>query len=66
MLVVFGKGFHWNRNVILATVLSLIPAGTTKENLRWWVPALETSTAYFRYSIEGYRGRHYSITETGS
>jgi len=28
---------------ILLTILSLLPAGTTKENLRWWAPALKTS-----------------------
>jgi hypothetical protein len=28
---------------ILLTILSLLPAGTTKENLHWWAPALKTS-----------------------
>jgi len=28
---------------ILLSILSLLPAGTTKENLRWWAPALKTS-----------------------
>jgi len=28
---------------ILLTILSLLPAGTTKENLHWWAPALRTS-----------------------
>jgi len=28
---------------LLLTILSLLPAGTTKENLRWWAPALKTS-----------------------
>jgi tetratricopeptide (TPR) repeat protein len=28
---------------ILLTILSLLPAGTTKENLRWWAPTLKTS-----------------------
>ena len=33
-----------NPNAItLLAILSLLPAGTTKENLRWWAPALETS-----------------------
>jgi len=33
-----------NPNAItLLTILSLLPAGTTKENLHWWAPALETS-----------------------
>ena len=27
----------------LLAILSLLPAGTTKENLRWWAPALKTS-----------------------
>ena len=27
---------------ILLTILSLLPAGTTKENLHWWAPALKT------------------------
>ena len=27
----------------LLTILSLLPAGTTKENLHWWAPALKTS-----------------------
>jgi len=31
-----------NAITLLAT-LSLLPAGTTKENLRWWAPALKTS-----------------------
>jgi len=29
--------------IILLAILSLLPAGTTKENLRWWAPALKTS-----------------------
>jgi len=29
--------------ITLLGVLSLLPAGTMKENLRWWAPALETS-----------------------
>ena len=34
----------WNPDAtILLTILSLLPAGTTKENLRWWAPALKTS-----------------------
>jgi hypothetical protein len=28
---------------ILLTILSLLPAGTTKENLHWWAPTLKTS-----------------------
>jgi hypothetical protein len=33
-----------NPNAItLLAILSLLPAGTTKENLHWWAPALETS-----------------------
>ena len=33
-----------NPNAItLLAILSLLPAGTTKVNLRWWAPALETS-----------------------
>jgi len=33
-----------NPNAItLLAILSLLPAGTTKENLRWWAPALKTS-----------------------
>ena len=33
-----------NPNAIgLLSTLSLLPAGTTKENLRWWAPALEKS-----------------------
>ncbi|KIM42757.1 hypothetical protein M413DRAFT_26755 [Hebeloma cylindrosporum] len=33
-----------NPNAItLLAILSLLPAGTTKENLGWWAPALETS-----------------------
>jgi tetratricopeptide (TPR) repeat protein len=33
-----------NPNAItLLAILSLLPAGTTKENLRWWAAALETS-----------------------
>jgi len=27
----------------LLAILSLLPAGTTKENLRWWAPGLKTS-----------------------
>ncbi|KDR85865.1 hypothetical protein GALMADRAFT_234980 [Galerina marginata CBS 339.88] len=30
--------------ILLLSILSLLPAGTTKENLRWWAPALKTST----------------------
>ena len=29
--------------IILLAILSLLPAGTTKENLRWWAPAIKTS-----------------------
>jgi tetratricopeptide (TPR) repeat protein len=29
--------------VTLLAILSLLPAGTTKENLHWWAPTLETS-----------------------
>ncbi|KDR84308.1 hypothetical protein GALMADRAFT_237072 [Galerina marginata CBS 339.88] len=29
--------------VLLLSILSLLPAGTTKENLRWWAPALTTT-----------------------
>ena len=29
--------------ITLLAILSLLPAGTTKENLRWWAPALRTS-----------------------
>jgi hypothetical protein len=29
--------------IFLLAILSLLPAGTTKENLRWWAPALKTS-----------------------
>jgi len=29
--------------VTLLAILSLLPAGTTKENLRWWAPELKTS-----------------------
>jgi hypothetical protein len=33
-----------NPNAItLLAILSLLPAGTTKENLRWWAPGLKTS-----------------------
>jgi tetratricopeptide (TPR) repeat protein len=33
-----------NPNAItLLAILSLLPAGTTKENLHWWAPALKTS-----------------------
>jgi tetratricopeptide (TPR) repeat protein len=33
-----------NPNAItLLAILSLLPAGTTKKNLRWWAPALKTS-----------------------
>ena len=33
-----------NPNAItLLAILSLLPAGTTKENLRWWAPTLKTS-----------------------
>jgi hypothetical protein len=33
-----------NPNAItLLAILSLLPAGTTKENLHWWAPTLETS-----------------------
>jgi len=33
-----------NPNAIaLLAIMSLLPAGTTKENLHWWAPALETS-----------------------
>ena len=28
---------------LLLAILSLLPAGTTKENLRWWAPGLKTS-----------------------
>ncbi|KDR71046.1 hypothetical protein GALMADRAFT_75381 [Galerina marginata CBS 339.88] len=36
---------HRNPNaVLLLAVLSLLPAGTTKEHLRWWAPALKMST----------------------
>jgi hypothetical protein len=37
---------HVQRNpnaLLLLKILSLLPAGTTKENLRWWVPALDKS-----------------------
>ncbi|KDR71119.1 hypothetical protein GALMADRAFT_144185 [Galerina marginata CBS 339.88] len=30
--------------VLLLGILSLLPAGTTKENLRWWAPSLTTAT----------------------
>ncbi|KAJ3513168.1 hypothetical protein NLJ89_g3100 [Agrocybe chaxingu] len=30
-------------SLLLLSILSLLPAGTTKENLRWWTPALKTS-----------------------
>ncbi|KDR71112.1 hypothetical protein GALMADRAFT_75409, partial [Galerina marginata CBS 339.88] len=30
--------------VLLLAVLSLLPAGTTKENLQWWAPELKAST----------------------
>ena len=29
--------------IILLAILSLLPAGTTKENLRWWAPEIKTS-----------------------
>jgi len=29
--------------ILLLAILSLLPAGTTKENLRWWAPALKAS-----------------------
>ena len=29
--------------IVLLSTLSLLPAGTTKENLRWWAPSLKTS-----------------------
>ncbi|KIM34777.1 hypothetical protein M413DRAFT_404347 [Hebeloma cylindrosporum] len=29
--------------LFLLVILSLLPAGTTQENLRWWLPALEVS-----------------------
>jgi tetratricopeptide (TPR) repeat protein len=29
--------------IVLLSTLSLLPAGTTKENLRWWAPALKGS-----------------------
>ena len=28
--------------ILLLAILSLLPAGTTKENLRWWAPAMES------------------------
>ena len=28
--------------VLLLAILSLLPAGTTKENLRWWAPAMDS------------------------
>jgi tetratricopeptide (TPR) repeat protein len=28
--------------ILLLSVLSLLPAGTTKENLRWWAPAIDS------------------------
>ncbi|KDR85866.1 hypothetical protein GALMADRAFT_234981 [Galerina marginata CBS 339.88] len=30
--------------ILLLSILSLLPAGTTKDNLRWWAPALKTSS----------------------
>ncbi|KDR71128.1 hypothetical protein GALMADRAFT_807115 [Galerina marginata CBS 339.88] len=34
-----------NPNAVqLLAILSLLPAGTTKENLRWWAPSLTTAT----------------------
>ncbi|KDR74248.1 hypothetical protein GALMADRAFT_70662 [Galerina marginata CBS 339.88] len=30
--------------VLLLAILSLLPSGTTKENLRWWAPSLTTAT----------------------
>ena len=30
--------------ILLLSILSLLPAGTTKENLHWWVPACNMST----------------------
>ena len=33
----------WNPNAILLLgILSLLPAGTTNENLRWWAPAIKS------------------------
>ena len=29
--------------ILLLAILSLLPGGTTKENLRWWAPGLKTS-----------------------
>ena len=35
---------EWNPNaILLLAILSLLPAGTTKENLHWWAPALKIS-----------------------
>jgi hypothetical protein len=29
--------------ILLLAIISLLPAGTTKENLRWWAPELKMS-----------------------
>ncbi|PPQ95395.1 hypothetical protein CVT26_008240 [Gymnopilus dilepis] len=43
-LSVYSRLVQQNSNaVLLLSVLSLLPAGTTKENLRWWAPQLDKS-----------------------
>ena len=43
-LSVYGSLVKQNPNAnLLLKVLSLLPAGTTKENLSWWAPTLEVS-----------------------
>ena len=43
-LSVYGSLVKQNPNAhLLLKVLSLLPAGTTKENLSWWAPTLEAS-----------------------
>ncbi|KAF8900850.1 hypothetical protein CPB84DRAFT_1962249 [Gymnopilus junonius] len=34
---------HNPNAILLLSILSLLPAGTTKENLRWWAPTLKKS-----------------------
>jgi tetratricopeptide (TPR) repeat protein len=43
-LSVYGSFVKQNQNAnLLLKVLSLLPAGTTKDNLSWWAPTLEVS-----------------------